>query len=101
MSKDFFERKTVKPADGDGFDPTNMDDDFVACGLDKKEFQVRYEGMFKDIELDIENENPVVTLTQAMVNGLSHRELAFLAAKEIANQVMEEVIAEQEKKKKK
>ena len=99
MSEDFFKRKGSKQEDG--FDPTNMDDDFVACGLDKKEFQVRYEGMFKDIDIDMENENPVVTLTRAMVNGLSHRELAFLAAKDIANQVMDQVIEEDKRKKNK
>jgi len=87
MSKDFFERKEVK---GGVFDDQNFDDDFKACGLEQKGFKEKYEGVFEGIEIDVVNMNPVVTLTKALYEGLTARELAFVVAKDITAQIMDQ-----------
>lgn len=87
MSKDFFKRKEVQQA---GFDDTNFDNDFEACGLVQEGFKEKYENVFNGIEIDVVNRNPVVTLTEALYNGLTARELAFVVAKDIAAQVMDQ-----------
>jgi hypothetical protein len=87
MSKDFFERKEVK---GGVFDDQNFDDDFKACGLEQKGFKEKYEGLFEGIEIDVVNMNPVVTLTKALYEGLTARELAFVVAKDITAQIMDQ-----------
>lgn len=87
MSKDFFQRKEVQ--DG-GFDDQNFEDDFEACGLVREGFKEKYENVFEDIEIDVVNKNPVVTLAEALYEGLTARELAFVVAKDIAAQIMDE-----------
>jgi len=87
MSKDFFKRKEVQEG---GFDDKNFDDDFEACGLEQKGFKEKYEGVFDGIEIDVVNKNPVVTLTEALYNGLTARELAFVVAKDITAQIMDQ-----------
>lgn len=87
MSKDFFERKEVK---GGVFDDQNFDDDFKACGLEQEGFKEKYEGVFEGIEIDVVNMNPVVTLTKALYEGLTARELAFVVAKDITAQIMDQ-----------
>jgi len=87
MSKDFFKRKEVQEG---GFDDTNFDNDFEACGLVQEGFKEKYEEVFDGIEIDVVNKNPVVTLAEALYNGLTARELAFVVAKDIAAQIMDQ-----------
>lgn len=87
MSKDFFQRKEVQEG---GFDDQNFDDDFVACGLVKEGFKEKYEKVFEGVEIDVVNRNPVVTLTEALYNGLTARELAFVVAKDITAEIMDQ-----------
>ena len=87
MSKDFFQRKEVQ--DG-GFDDQNFDDDFVACGLEQQGFKEKYEKVFDSVEIDVVNRNPVVTLTQALYEGLTARELSFVVAKDIMAEIMDQ-----------
>ena len=91
MSKDFFERKeTSGDSDDKGFDDTNFENDFEACGLEQGGFKGKYESVFDGIEIDVVNKNPVVTLTKALYEGLTARELAFVVAKDITAQIMDE-----------
>lgn len=87
MSKDFFERKETING---GFDDQNFDDDFKACGLEQEGFKEKYESVFDGIEIDVVNMNPVVTLTKALYEGLTARELAFVVAKDITAQIMDQ-----------
>lgn len=87
MSKDFFEKKETING---GFDDQNFDDDFKACGLEQEGFKEKYEGVFEGIEIDVVNMNPVVTLTKALYEGLTARELAFVVAKDITAQIMDQ-----------
>jgi hypothetical protein len=87
MSKDFFQRKEVQEG---GFDDQNFDDDFVACGLEQQGFKEKYEKVFEDVEIDVMNKNPVVTLTQALYEGLTARELSFVVAKDIVAEIMDQ-----------
>lgn len=87
MSKDFFKRKEVQEG---GFDEKNFEDDFVACGLQQEGFKEKYESVFEGIEIDVVNRNPVVTLTEALYNGLTARELAFVVAKDITAEIMDQ-----------
>lgn len=87
MSKDFFERKETING---GFDDQNFDDDFKACGLEQEGFKEKYEAVFDGIEIDVVNMNPVVTLTKALYEGLTARELAFVVAKDITAQIMDQ-----------
>jgi hypothetical protein len=87
MSKDFFQRKGVQ--DGE-FDDQNFDDDFVACGLEQQGFKEKYEKVFEGVEIDVVSKNPVVTLTQALYEGLTARELSFVVAKDIMAEIMDQ-----------
>ena len=87
MSKDFFQRKEVQ--DG-GFDDQNFDDDFEACGLEQQGFKEKYEKVFDGVEIDVVSKNPVVTLTQALYEGLTARELSFVVAKDIVAEIMDQ-----------
>jgi hypothetical protein len=87
MSKDFFQRKEVQ--DG-GFDDQNFDDDFEACGLEQQGFKEKYEKVFDGVEIDVVSKNPVVTLTQALYEGLTARELSFVVAKDIMAEIMDQ-----------
>jgi hypothetical protein len=87
MSKDFFKRKEVQEG---GFDDQNFDDDFVACGLVQEGFKEKYEKVFEGVEIDVVNRNPVVTLTEALYNGMTARELAFVVAKDITAEIMDQ-----------
>ena len=98
MSKDFFERKEVKVSD-DGYDGKNFEDDFAACGLEKDGFKAKYENMFSSLNIDIEEENPVVTICSAIENNLTRREMAFVMAKDITSQLMEQMNKEVEQEK--
>ena len=60
MSKDFFQRKEVQ------------------------------EGGFEGVEIDVVSKNPVVTLTQALYEGLTARELSFVVAKDIVAEIMDQ-----------
>lgn len=88
MSKDFFQRKEMQEK---GFDDQNFDDDFEACGLVQEGFKEKYENVFGDIDIDIVKANPVVTLAEALYKGLTARELAFVVAKDISAQIMDEI----------
>ena len=87
MSKDFFQRKEVQEG---GFDDQNFDDDFVACGLEQQGFKEKYEKVFDGVEIDVVSKNPVVTLTQALYEGLTARELSFVVAKDIVAEIMDQ-----------
>ena len=97
MSKDFFERKETING---GFDDQNFDDDFKACGLEQEGFKEKYESVFDGIEIDVVNMNPVVTLTKALYEGLTARELAFVVAKDITAQIMDQAKEELTKEEK-
>lgn len=58
--------------------------------ISTRRFQGKYEEVFDGIEIDVVNKNPVVTLAEALYNGLTARELAFVVAKDIAAQIMDQ-----------
>lgn len=89
--KDFFQRKEQNFNE---FDPSNLEDDFAACGLDHDSFKEKYFTLFTAFELD-ESENIMVGLTKRIIDKLSHRELAFLVAKTIAEDIREQISEEE------
>lgn len=95
MSKDFLRKETdVKQG---VIDKSILDDDFKACGLDLKKFQAKYESVFVNFSVNPHEENPMAVLTELVENGFSKREIAFLVAKDISDNVIKEMKAEEEK----
>lgn len=87
MSKDFSRKKVAYPE----IDKTNLDNDFDACGLEMKPFQQKFESVFETFNVDPSTENPMAVLTEIIENGFSKREIAFLVAKDISEQVRAEI----------
>tara|TARA_R110002153_G_C13248289_1_gene491395 strand:+ start:80 stop:394 length:315 start_codon:yes stop_codon:yes gene_type:complete len=101
---DFFNRKESKddpeiPEHAD-YDVTNFESDLVSCGItDLESFKERHAGLFTDLVIDSDNENPVAYVAQKIEKAFSKRELAFLMSKDILTAAYEESKNELETKK--
>mgnify|MGYP003651716237 FL=1 len=56
-----------------------------------KPFQQKFESVFETFNVDPSKENPMAVLTEIIENGFSKREIAFLVAKDISEQVRSEI----------
>jgi hypothetical protein len=101
---DFFNRKEGKddpeiPEHAD-YDVTNFESDLVSCGItDLESFKERHAGLFTDLVIDSDSENPVATVAQRIEKAFSKRELAFLMSKDILTAAYEDSTNKLETKK--
>jgi hypothetical protein len=102
MSKEnFFKRKEEIDAlnipDPLEYDMQN-ESDLIACGLSEENFKERNNNLFKDLDVDINQENPVATVCKRIEKTFSKREISFLLSSTILNDFFEQMSNENKTK---